>query len=251
VKTIFICFLVICFAVNAKASYELKAVASSHKMFQYFENGQLKGPSAEIYEMLMHKAGIKSKVEFYPWARALNRLITQPNTLVLSLTRTKERESNFIWLLKVNESSKAFISLKSTPEHFVKNIAQAKRKLVAVTRDSFSYKSLIEEGFTEEKNLYIVSTIYDAIVLFKKGKVDLIYTDPKVLKNHYKDIGKDSKKIINITNVPKAQRDVFIAVNKQTNKDLLNRLIAASAVVSQSPRYIEVLSELKIDDDLP
>lgn len=250
VKYTFICYLVICFGVSAQTSDELKAVASSHKMFQYFEDGQIKGPSAEIFNMLMLKTGINAKVAFYPWARALNSVLTEPNTLILSLTRTKKRESNFVWLIKVNESRRAFISLKSKPENFVKNIVQAKTKLVATTRDSYSYKSLIEKGFTEDKNLYVVSTIDKGITLFKKGKVDLIYTDPEVLKNHYNDIGKSSNKIVNITIVPEAQRDIFIAINKQTNKHLLDRLQQASKTVSQSPRYTEIFSEIKNKDDI-
>ncbi|MFT5758714.1 MAG: polar amino acid transport system substrate-binding protein [Alteromonadaceae bacterium] len=244
------CSLLICFAINAQATYELKAVASSHKMFQYIENGQLKGPSAQVFNMLMRKAETKANVEFYPWARALNLVLTQPNTLILSLTRTREREDDFVWLIKVNESRKAFVALKSKPEHFVKNIDQAKNKLVAVTRDSFSYKSLIGEGFTEDNNLYVVSTIESAIMLFKKGKVDLIYTDPEVMKNHYNDIGKESKKTVNITIVPEARRDVFIAINKQTNKQLLNQLKQASTNVSLSPQYIELLSKMKITGDI-
>mgnify|MGYP006135748387 CR=1 FL=1 len=245
VKYTFIFYLILCFGVNAQISGELKAVASSHKMFQYLEDGQVKGPSAEIFKMLMLKAETKVKIDFYPWARAFKSVLTQPDTIILSLTRTKKRESDFIWLLKVNESRRAFISLKSKPDNFVQNIVQAKNKLVAVTRDSYSYKSLIEKGFTEDKNLYVVSTIDNGITLFKNGKVDLIYTDPEVMKNHYNDIGKSSDKIINITIVPKAQRDIFIAINKQTNKHLVDRLQQASKVVSQSPDYNEILSEIK------
>ncbi len=160
-------------------------------MLQYIEHGQLKGPSAKIFKMLMHKIGIETKVEFYPWARAYNNVLTQPNTLILSITRTKERESSFIWLLKVNESKRAFISLKSNAGSIVNNIEQAKNKLIGVTRDSYSYTSLVENGFTEEKNLYDVSTVDEGINLLKKGKVDLIYTDPEVMDNHYNDIGKN------------------------------------------------------------
>ncbi|PKG80722.1 hypothetical protein CXF85_21645 [Colwellia sp. 75C3] len=241
--------MVISFNLNAQTAYELKAVASSHKMFQYFEDGQVKGPSAEIFNMLMEETSLKPTVAFYPWARALNKVLTQPNTLILSLTRTKQREDNFIWLIKVNESRRAFISLKSKPEHFVTTLVQAKGKLVAVTRDSYSYKSLIDKGFTESKNLYIVSNIDDAMILFKKGKVDLIYTDPKAIKNHYNDMGKNSNKIVNITLVPEAQRDIFIAINKKTDKHLVDRLQLAAKTVSQSSSYSEVLIKIKNNTD--
>ena len=66
VKYTFICYLVICFGVSAQTSDELKAVASSHKMFQYFEDGQIKGPSAEIFNMLMEETSLKPTVAFYP-----------------------------------------------------------------------------------------------------------------------------------------------------------------------------------------
>jgi len=244
-KFIFIVFFSFCFKANAQTVFELKAVASSHKMLQYIEHGQLKGPSAKIFKMLMHKIGIETKVEFYPWARAYNNVLTQPNTLILSITRTKERESSFIWLLKVNESKRAFISLKSNAGSIVNNIEQAKNKLIGVTRDSYSYTSLVENGFTEEKNLYVVSTVDEGINLLKKGKVDLIYTDPEVMDNHYNDIGKNSNELVNITMIPKAQRDIFIAINKQSNKQLLDQIQQASKAVSQSPRYVEIINEAK------
>ena len=249
-KYTIIFYMFICFTVNAHTTDELNAVASSHKMFQYFEDGQIKGPSAEIFKMLMLQTGIKTKVKFYPWARAFSSVSSQPNTIILSLTRTKERESNFVWLIKVNESKRAFISLKTKPDNFVSNIAQAKNKLVAATRDSYSYTSLIEKGFTEDKNLYVVSTIDNAISLFKNGKVDLIYTDPEVMKNHYSDIGKISSQIVNITEVAEAQRDIFIAINKQTNKNLLEKLQQASKTVSQSARYFEIFRVLGFDPAL-
>lgn len=242
-KFISIVFFIFCFKTNAQTSFELKAVASSHKMLQYIEHGQLKGPSAKIFQMLMKKTAIETKVEFYPWARAYNNVLTQPNTLILSITRTKERENYFIWLIKVNESKRAFISLKSNPGSIVNNIDQARNKLIGVTRRSYSHTSLIENGFTEGKNLYIVSTIDDAINLLKKGKVDLIYTDPEVMNNHYNDIGKNSEELVNITMLPGAQRDIFIAINKQSNKQLLDKLQRASKAVSQSPRYTEIINQ--------
>jgi polar amino acid transport system substrate-binding protein len=243
IKLIFIIFFIFCLKANSQTVFELKAVASSHKMLQYIEHGQLKGPSAKIFEMLMQKTGIEANVEFYPWARAYNNVLTQPNTIILSITRTKERESHFIWLIKVNESKRAFISLKSNVESIVNNIEQAKHKLIGVTRDSYSYTSLIENGFTEKKNLYVVSTVDEAISLLKKGKVDFIYTDPEVIKNHYNDVGEKSNELVNMTIVPKARRDIFIAINKQTNKQLIDQLQQASKVVSKSPRYVEIINE--------
>jgi hypothetical protein len=70
------------------------------------------------------------------------------------------------------------------------------------------------------------------------------------MKNHYNDIGKNSKDIVDITIVPEARRDVFIAINKQSNKDLLNKLEQASKIVSQSSKYIEFLSSMEINRDV-
>ena len=144
-------------------------------------------------------------------------------------------------MLKVNESKRAFISLKSNPENYARSIIQAQQKTTVVTRDSYSHRSLIEKGFKEGKNLYVVSSVDDAISLFKKGKVDLIFTDPKVIKNHYLALNKVSEQIVDITIVNEDQRDVFIALNKQSDKKLIKTVSMAAQKVVQFTSYKDIL----------
>ncbi len=231
----FLLFSSISFVINANE--KLKAVATSHKLLQYQENGQIKGPSADIFKLLMAEAKLANSIEFYPWSRAYKIAETRPNTMILSMVRTKYREDKFYWLTKVSELVRAFISLKIKPENFVKNIELAQRKVVAVVRDSYSYNSLIKQGFSEDKNLYVVTRIEHAISLFEKGKVDLIYTDPTVMINYYAALNKNSDKLVNFFTLPETRRESYIAINRSSDLLLVKKLKQAAKKIKTLDSY--------------
>jgi ABC-type amino acid transport substrate-binding protein len=227
----------LCFITQVNAAVELRVVATSHKILQYQESGQLKGSTAEIFKLLMQEAKLPKKVEFYPWPRTFNIASTTPNVMILSIVRTKERESQFIWLLKVSELVRAFISLKSQPQNKVGDIAQAKTKLIAVVRDSYSHTSLINNGFSEKDNLYLVASFEDAMHLFIKGRVDLLYVDPIVIKDYYANLTQSQEEYFDYVSLPETRRDSYIAMNKLMDKALVNKLQQATKKVEKQDNY--------------
>ena len=105
----------------------LTIVAAEHRLLQYRHEDELVGPTAEILKLLL-KTNIKSdQVQFMPWSRAFARAKTTPNTLIMSMVRTKEREPYFHWITKVSELRRAFISLKQPPENRVTEISHARK----------------------------------------------------------------------------------------------------------------------------
>jgi len=227
----------LCFITQANAAVELRVVATTHKILQYQEKEQLKGSTAEIFKLLMKQAELAKKVEFYPWSRTFNIASTTPNVMILSIVRTKKREGQFIWLLKVSELVRAFISLKSKPQNKVENIAQAKTKLIAVVRDSYSHTSLINHGFSEKENLYIVASFDDAMHLFMKNKVDLLYLDPLVIKDYYANLTKSQEEYFDYVTLPETRRDSYIALNKSMDAALVNKLQQAAKIVQKQTNY--------------
>jgi ABC-type amino acid transport substrate-binding protein len=221
----------------ANAVPTLKAVAAQHRMLQYEDNGIAKGPSAEIFKLLMEETALTANIDFYPWSRAYKTALERDNTLILSMVRTAEREDKFHWLLKVSELVRGFISLKSHPENQIRFINDAKSKTIAVLRNSYSYHSLIKLGFDNEKNIYEVSSVDDALVLFMSGKVDLIYTDPNVAINYFVEQGKTAEDIISVHILPQTRRNSYIAANLNTHSELLAKLKAGVHELKKSSKY--------------
>ena len=235
-------FLIFGLAFFCYAKEPLKVVAAEHKLLQYQQNGNLKGPSAEIFKLLIKYAKLEQGVEFYPWSRAYNIAENRPNTVIFSMVRTKEREDKFTWLIKVSGLVRAFISKKSIPQNYVNSIEQAKTKSVVAVRDSYSHNSLIKNGFSENKNLYLVASIEEAISLFEQNKVELIYTDPNVVKNYYLALKRKADNLIHYVLLPETRRDGYIAINKNSDSILIKKLQKAAAQIELLESYQHFLN---------
>jgi len=233
-------FILISFFANSKKA-DLDVVATENYLLQYQENGNNKGSTIEILEIILKESGLTADIKFMPWARALAKTKNNPNTLVLSMIRTAERESQFYWLGKVSELARVFIYLADKPENKVVNDEEAKRKTIAVVRNSSNHKSLLRKGFSEDNNLYLVSETDKTMDLFIKGKVDLIYTDPNLLKAYLKETSQSNIQIGHQEIKPEFQQASYIAANKNTDKHLLKRLQAAMDRFKKTDHYLYLL----------
>jgi len=237
-KIIYLLFsTLLCFNINAQEYENITVVAEEHYLLQYSENGEGKGPTAEILKALFKELKISVAINFMPWPRAYDMAYNNKNTIVLSLIRTPEREKYFHWIGIVSELSRVFISLNSKPDNLITDISQAKDKLIAVTRDSNSFHELIKLGFNENKNLYIVSNNDSAFKLLLNGKVDLVYHDPNTVLEFIAK-SKNKNQQINFTPIISADRRAsYIAININSDKALVSNLKAAMAKYQQTEQY--------------
>ncbi len=221
----------------------LLAVADEHPLLQYRENSKNKGPTIEILNSILHSAQLSADIYFMPWARAFAKAKNTSNTLILSIIRTPEREADFYWLIKVSQLVRVFISLDKKPKNYVVNIEEAKKKLVAVVRDSAEHKRLILMGFSEKNNLYIVPSDEQMHSLFINGRVDLIYGDPNSVQK-FLDINDNVKVGIRYKEIEhQDKRTSYIALNKNSNKEIVIKLQQAANKFVQTPEYLRLLAK--------
>jgi polar amino acid transport system substrate-binding protein len=229
----------------AQESIETKllAVANNNHLLQYYENGENKGPSIEILKAILKEAQLDAKVEFMPWVRAFSIASNNPNTLILSMIKTPERELNFHWLIKVSNLTRVFISLKNKPENYVDNMQQARQKLTAVVLGSAGYSELISQGFSEHKNLYVVSDGETMVTLLENGRVDLVYEDPDNIQNILNKRGETIVAIRHKEIAAENQRSSYIAINKATDIEIVNRLQRAARKFEKTAEYTQLLMQ--------
>lgn len=228
---------------SKSTAYDLLAVANQHPLLQYREKGVNKGPTIEILNAILKGTQLNTEVAFMPWARAFSKVKNNPNTLILSMIRTPERENYFHWLIKVSQTARVFVSLERKPENHIKNIEQAKNKLIAVVLGSAGYKELIASGFSENKNIYLVSNDIQMVNLLVNGRVDLVYSDPNNVISNLKKINKDEVAIYFEKIAPKNQRHSYIALNINTNENIVNQLQQSSRSFEKTTEYSRLLAQ--------
>ncbi|GLX78477.1 hypothetical protein tinsulaeT_18170 [Thalassotalea insulae] len=216
---------------------KLKVVSTENKLLQYKEKNQLKGPSAEIFKLLMVDAKLSATVDFMPWSRAFKLASEQANTMIFTMVRTSERESKFHWLLAVSDVVRAFVSLKQRPELKLSTIAQAKNHSIAVVRGSYGLSSLLKLGFKEGENIYLVANNKIAINLLMSEKVDFIFVDPSILTPYFLAQGIVTEQVINKYIFPETRSQGYIALNKNSTPELVRVLQLSAKHVMQNSLY--------------
>ena len=242
-------FINILFMNFVRAESALTAVAAEHPMLQYYENNEIKGPSAEILKLLLLQSELQAPFELLPWSRAYNTALNRENTLVVSMIRTHARENQFHWLIKVSELVRGFVSLNSRPENSIQNLEEAKSKTTVVIRDSYGYHSLVKLGFNEETNLYVVSSLKHGIALFLSGKVDLIFADPNVLTDFFAEQQQNAQALFSVLVLPETRRDSYIAANINTESGILEKLKRAADKLRTDPGYQYYLAYKALKED--
>lgn len=157
--------------VHAQAN-GLAVVTGNLPPFAVEGNAAEPGMLVELTEALMAQAGWPVKVQFYPWARAMQTALHQPRTLILPLTRTPEREPHYQWVVRLYVQRFVFITRQGTPK--VTQLAQAQGLRVVVLRGSPNVAQLQLHGFAEER-ITQATTVVDMLRMLELGMVDAIY----------------------------------------------------------------------------
>ncbi|WP_440877367.1 substrate-binding periplasmic protein [Thalassotalea sp. PLHSN55] len=224
----------------------VQVVSTERKLLQYQVNGQLKGPSAQIYKMLMKQSQLSIPVDFMPWARAFQKAQTTPNTLIFSLIRTDEREQQFHWLLPVSQLFQTFVGKKSRYSKAQYSLPFIRERVTAVVRNTYGHQLLIKEGFLETRNLYVASSMEVATKLFFEDKVDFVFTEPNVIRAEMGKYQMTKGDLVAAPLLEKAIRKSYIAINKNSDSTLTSLLMRAASEVKNTAEYKRLFAHIDL-----
>ncbi len=88
-----------------------------------------------------------------PMARAYHGMEKDPNTQMISLLRSKEREGAFVWIGKTYKAEAHLVDLSRHQGIQIATLQDACRYRVATIRGCHSEMFLRENGFSENENL--------------------------------------------------------------------------------------------------
>jgi polar amino acid transport system substrate-binding protein len=149
----------------------------------------VKGLSIDIVSALNQHLNIDSKVMLLPWSRAYNMALKTPNTMIMSIARTEERQHLFHWIgdLPVNDELTLWTindkSAKKIDWHNLQN------SVTALPRKDSSIELLLNKGLELNKHLIIVNTFEQVILLLLKGRIDYIIAGKVSLDYQIRTLG--------------------------------------------------------------
>jgi polar amino acid transport system substrate-binding protein len=144
------CFALLLALLCGNGQAESIQAVTEDTAYSYLQGGQVGGPASQVVEAMLQRAGLNDySLALYPWARAYDMALQQPNVLIYLIARTPEREPLFKWLGEVMHIDYHFYKLRGQPDIQLRTLEDAKHYSIGVLRDDVRHQYLQAEGFTK------------------------------------------------------------------------------------------------------
>lgn len=185
----------------------------------------VKGFATEIVQATFAKANLPYSIEAMTWSRAYNLAQRDPNTCIYSISKGAEREPYFQWIGSISYSLTSIYSLKKRDDINLKNLNDAKKYTIAVTRDDITHHFLLKNGFVEGEQLYVIENVYSMLNILKGRKnIDLIIVNDTILKYRAIEAGIPLAELKKHLDLPELPLDFYLACSNKTDKAIINQL---------------------------
>ena len=136
----------------------LEILTEEFAPYNFEENGKLQGISVDLLVLMLERAGFsetREDIKVMVWSRAYGLVLNNPDTLLFSMTRTKERENLFKWVGPIDTNVIELFAKKS--KHIVIPSADdfVRYRIGTVINDA-GEQLLVAHGYPLEKLYRVV-----------------------------------------------------------------------------------------------
>ncbi|MAG77681.1 MAG: hypothetical protein CL811_13075 [Colwelliaceae bacterium] len=206
------------------------AIASAHQIhvigehlipYQSLVEGKIEGLAIDIAKELVERTQVQANYDIYPWARAYSDAQRIPNTLLLSVSRTSEREEKFKWIGRVVTSKIAYWRLKNrTDIQGPLGLHQLSELKISIQRNAV-YHEYLKQHLPNTENLALTTTNAQAIKMLYAGRVDIMMSNEVTFKQRAAELGLDPDKLEKVNTETNLYSTLYLAFSKQTPDELV------------------------------
>jgi polar amino acid transport system substrate-binding protein len=158
-------------------SDSLTVVTEEMPPFNYTENGEVTGMATEVVRGVLDRTGLSATFVVYPWKRAYQTALRQPNVLIYSIGRNPDREEKFQWVGVIAPVNMHFFKLRRRDDIHINTVEEAKQYRIGAVSGDYTLNFLRGTGFEERRNLDVTGTFRQNIRKLFEGRVDLVLVD--------------------------------------------------------------------------
>ncbi len=223
------------FCVNLSAQ-NLSIYCEEDKPAQFIgANGKLTGFAVEIVQEIQRRVGNTDRIQMVPWARGLEKLKHEPNSLLFSMARTADRDAQYQWIGPISETTYGlYVKADSTLK--INTLDDAKRLgLIGVYRGDARDQILSKLGFTNLDRAN--STIFS----FRKlmlGRVAMYADAPLAVKGLAESEGYKFSDVRLAFTFFRAQ--LYIATSKQTDPAIVAKWNRALEQMKKETVFLDI-----------
>lgn len=232
-------------ALASNSKLTVNVVAEEFYPYQYKQNGQPTGLAVEIIKQVLADSQLTAEIKFYPWARALLLAESAPNTIIMSISRSTERENDFYWLGLISRHELyLWVNKKRWGNtRFTDNMLS--KLLIGVPRGGHQHQLLKSHPLFSNNVYSVVNTKEQSLNMLAMNRIDAISGDPKLLRSRMINIGLSPELIKPIKHFPSHQTELYMAMSKNSNTELVNKLTTQYAKFVKGEQFKSIINNSK------
>lgn len=198
----------------------IKAV-TEESSYTYVRDGKVAGPATEIVEATLKRAGLNDhRIALYPWARAYDMALQEPNTLIYLIARTPAREAQFKWAGEFLRIEYHLYKLRSRKDVVVRNLDDAKAYAVGVMRDDVRQQYMQSRGFGK---LVVSARNSDSLRMLVDGRVQLLPLPDTDMLRFCKEANIDPATLEKVLTLHEMTTGIYMAYSRGTADETVTR----------------------------
>jgi polar amino acid transport system substrate-binding protein len=141
--------------------------------FQQYENGKFSGKATRQVKATLAQANWPFKIMVSPWARALASVKETKNTMIYSISRTKQRELKFHWIARLGIVKTKLLIASKRKDIIINKLTDIKKYRIIIKRHDASSEYFYKLGFHPKKDIIYVNNSEQALELLQIGRADI------------------------------------------------------------------------------
>jgi len=212
--------------------------------YTYSKNGEISGVVTEIIRAALDQSRLNYTIELYPFARAYTMARDGENILIYSILKLPSRSKSFKWI-KIDGLSIDMYLFK--PQYrtdiTIRNLADAKRFRVGVTRQTSTHHYLLSKGFIEGVNLFPVNSEQQNAMKSQPEtmRIDLTTGDRLSLACWLKKAQLHPEYWVE--QLPLFKEDLYMAFGTATSDEIVNRVRRAFRDIRNSGKLADIIAQ--------
>jgi len=202
---------------------------------QLVKNGQVhSGYAYDLLMAVMKEAKLDANLLVYPWPRAMKLTSQNPNSFIMSMVRSPQREPNYIWVVRLLELKPQLVKLKSNTEIQVLTIKDIEDYKVGAIRGDYGEEFLRALGLTEEhENLYLTVKYNNMWQMLFTKRLDMVFANPLTAKQESIEAGLPANSLEAVMDIKGVHSELYLGANLKTSPELIKKIRQAHQRLSQ------------------
>lgn len=219
----------------------IKIVTEEYPPYNYTDNGKITGLSTDVVKAVLKDVGMDVEITVYPWKRAYDMALNEPNVLIYSIGRNAQRENLFKWVGVIAPYKVYFFALKERADISIKSLDDAKKYKIGTTIDDAREQYLLSKGFEKGAQIEEVGTNdLNVRKLFGK-RIDLVPMPELLGYDLTKRSGFDPSQLIKVFELSEISSEgLYFAFSKDTSDEVLNKFRQALDKIKSDGTYDKI-----------